>query len=75
MCRRTIALRQFVAVLVVLSATLLACLLTHCAERGLSEKDAKTIANCQAEGRACNSDAGAHCFIVYDTCMLDGGMR
>lgn len=68
--------RSFVAASLALFALLaIIAKCTGCAERGLSAHDALVIANCQAEGRACKSDAGAHCFIVYDTCMLDGGMR
>ncbi len=65
------------AAIILLAGLSVACarLLAGCSRPALSPKDVATIANCQAEGRACKDDGGSRCYRTYDTCMLDGGMR
>jgi hypothetical protein len=45
------------------------------AQQQMLTNEAAGIAQCQAQGRACKADGGTNCWDVYDSCMVDGGLR
>lgn len=44
------------------------------AEQKQVDRTASTIAECQAEGRACKADGGTRCYGAYRACMTEGGL-
>lgn len=74
-------LRKFIAISLAVFAALYALAYMHgCAPLTPADKqaiaaDGVRIAVCESYGRECKRTGGKDCFDIYDSCILDAGLR